>query len=245
MDINEMKKCNMMELQQIHRLKEEGKSIIFVNGCFDLFHVGHLSLLEFAKTQGDVLVVGVNSDQSIKQIKGVIDNVDRPIIDEDSRLRIIKALKCVDFAILFDENHPGCLINVIKWRILKDGYFDISVSGNCMVPLIYDGDPVRIYPLGSKLEIGDIVLLFSDGKYRLHRVVRLKNNEVLTKGDNAAQVDGNTDQSNILGQYSGKNKFKKIIAKLSLIESKSDFLLVGWIAGLIKNLFQVISLHSL
>lgn len=114
-----------------------------------------------------------------------------------------------------------------------------------MVPLIYDGDPVRIYPLGSKLEIGDIVLLFSDGKYRLHRVVRLKNNEVLTKGDNAAQVDGNTDQSNILGQYSGKNKFKKIIAKLSLIESKSDFLLVGWIAGLIKNLFQVISLHSL
>lgn len=135
--------------------------------------------------------------------------------------------------------------NVIKWRILKDGYFDISVSGNCMVPLIYDGDPVRIYPLGSKLEIGDIVLLFSDGKYRLHRVVRLKNNEVLTKGDNAAQVDGNTDQSNILGQYSGKNKFKKIIAKLSLIESKSDFLLVGWIAGLIKNLFQVISLHSL
>ena len=121
MDINEMKKCNMMELQQIHRLKEKGKSIIFVNGCFDLFHVGHLSLLEFAKPQGDVLVVGVNSDQSIKQIKGVIDNVDRPIIDEDSRLRIIKALKCVDFAILFDENHPGCLIKDIVPDVIVKG----------------------------------------------------------------------------------------------------------------------------
>lgn len=134
--------------------------------------------------------------------------------------------------------------NAIKWRILKHGYFDISVSGNCMEPLIYNGDSVRIYPLGSKLEIGDIVLLLSDGKYRLHRVVRLKNNEVLTKGDNAAQIDGNTDRSNILGQYSGKNKFKKIIARLSLVESRSDFLLIGWLAGLMKNLFQGISLHS-
>lgn len=121
METNEMKRCNIPELQQIHRLKEEGKTIVFVNGCFDLFHVGHLSLLEFAKMQGDVLVVGVNSDQSIKRIKGVVDNVARPIINEESRFRIVKALKCVDFAFLFNENHPGQLIEDIVPNLIVKG----------------------------------------------------------------------------------------------------------------------------
>lgn len=112
----------MTELQQIKQLKESGKSIVFVNGCFDLFHIGHLMLLEFAKKQGDVLVVGINSDQSIKNIKGTVYNVHRPIIDETSRLRIVRALKCVDFALLFHENHPG--------RLIEDIVPDIIVKGD-------------------------------------------------------------------------------------------------------------------
>lgn len=121
METNEMKRCNIPELQQIHRLKEEGKTIVFVNGCFDLFHAGHLALLEFAKTQGDVLVVGVNSDQSIKCIKGTVDNVSRPIINEKARLRIVQALKCVDFALLFDERDPSSLIELIKPKLVIKG----------------------------------------------------------------------------------------------------------------------------
>lgn len=121
METNEMKRCNIPELQQIHRLKEEGKTIVFVNGCFDLFHVGHLSLLEFAKTLGDVLVVGVNSDESVKRNKGSIKNVKRPIIDEESRLQLIRALRCVDIAILFVEDNPGKLLQIIKPNTIVKG----------------------------------------------------------------------------------------------------------------------------
>ncbi len=88
--------------------------IIMVNGCFDLFHIGHLQLLKFAKQQGDLLLVAVNSDKSIERQKGK----GRPIIDEMARLEMLTALQCVDFVIMFQEDTPGRLIDLFKPNVI-------------------------------------------------------------------------------------------------------------------------------
>ncbi len=91
--------------------------IIFTNGCFDIFHAGHIQYLEHAKSSGDILIVGVNSDESVKRLKG--DK--RPIIKQEQRLRMIAALQCVDYVILFDEDTPYNLIMLIKPDVLVKG----------------------------------------------------------------------------------------------------------------------------
>lgn len=101
----------------IPRLKKEGKKIVFTNGCFDLLHYGHAKYLEAAKSKGDILVVGVNSDASIRRIKGK----DRPIVGENNRLHLIAALESVDFAVLFQEDTPLGLIKKIQPDILIKG----------------------------------------------------------------------------------------------------------------------------
>lgn len=133
---------------------------------------------------------------------------------------------------------------VVNWSIQKRGYFDITISGNCMKPLICNGESVRIYPLSPKLDIGDIVLLYSDGKYRLHRIVSLDEDEILTRGDNAEQIDGNTCRLNILGSYVGRNKYKKLIARLSFAEIQSGFWFTRWTAGWMKNLLQAMASYQ-
>jgi rfaE bifunctional protein nucleotidyltransferase chain/domain len=84
-------------------LKGEGKKIASTNGSFDLLHAGHVFLLEEAKKQGDVLIVGVNSDSSVRQYK----SPDRPIVPQAERALLVAALGCVDFVTIFDE--PSCL----------------------------------------------------------------------------------------------------------------------------------------
>jgi len=81
------------------RLRQEGRQIVFANGCFDLFHVGHVRYLEGARQQGDVLVVGVNSDRSVRQLKGE----GRPLLPEDARAELLAAMECVDYVIVFDD----------------------------------------------------------------------------------------------------------------------------------------------
>ena len=98
-------------------LRSQGKSIVFTNGCFDILHFGHAKYLESAKSKGDILVVGVNSDSSIKRIKG--DK--RPIVSEKNRLNLIAALESVDYAIIFKEDTPLNLIKQIKPNILVKG----------------------------------------------------------------------------------------------------------------------------
>ena len=98
-----------------HRL--QGQSIVFTNGCFDLFHVGHLELLRKASTFGDVLIVAVNSDKSVQKIKGD----QRPIVCEKDRLELVSALNFVDHVVVFDENTPYSLIKEIKPDILVKG----------------------------------------------------------------------------------------------------------------------------
>ncbi len=99
------------------RLKEQKKKIVFTNGCFDILHRGHVSYLNTAKSFGDVLILGLNSDESVKRLKGE----DRPINCEDDRAYILSALECVDYVVIFDEDTPYELISKIKPDILVKG----------------------------------------------------------------------------------------------------------------------------
>lgn len=91
--------------------------IVFTNGCFDILHVGHIRLLEYAKSLGGYLIVGLNSDKSVKKLKG--DK--RPINNQNDRKRILESLKAVDEVIIFDEETPLELILKIKPQIVVKG----------------------------------------------------------------------------------------------------------------------------
>ena len=98
-------------------LKHQNKKIVFTNGCFDILHAGHVDYLNKAKELGDVLIVGLNSDSSVKRIKGE----KRPIVPENERAFIIANLKAVDFVTFFDEDTPQKLIEEIIPDILVKG----------------------------------------------------------------------------------------------------------------------------
>lgn len=99
------------------RLKAEGKIIVFTNGCFDILHAGHVDYLNKAKAFGDILIVGLNSDSSIRRIKG--DK--RPIINENERAFLLSNLKAVDYVTLFYEDTPYELIKKIVPNVLVKG----------------------------------------------------------------------------------------------------------------------------
>ena len=99
------------------KLRSENKKVVFTNGCFDILHAGHIDYLSKSKKLGDILIVGVNSDSSIKRIKG--DK--RPIMNEVDRAFILSNLKPVDYVILFDENTPAEIIDQIIPDILVKG----------------------------------------------------------------------------------------------------------------------------
>ncbi len=94
----------------VEELKKSGLKIVFTNGCFDILHVGHVKYLNDAKKLGDILIVGVNSDESIKRLKGS----ERPINCLEDRMYILDNLKCVDFVVPFWEDDPRELIKIIK-----------------------------------------------------------------------------------------------------------------------------------
>jgi len=94
----------------VEELKQRDLKIVFTNGCFDILHVGHVNYLNEAKKLGDFLIVGVNSDESIKRLKGH----DRPINCLEDRMYILNNLKCVDLVVSFDEDDPRELIKIIK-----------------------------------------------------------------------------------------------------------------------------------
>ena len=101
----------------VDRMKEAGKRIVFTNGCFDLLHIGHTRYLEEAKKLGDILVVAVNSDLSVKTIKGD----QRPIVPEQERAEVLAALKHVDFVVVFSEPDPYNLISLLRPHVLVKG----------------------------------------------------------------------------------------------------------------------------
>ena len=99
---------------ECERLRASGKKIVFTNGCFDLMHAGHATYLDFARAQGDVLVVGLNTDASVRRYKGE----KRPIVDERNRARMMAALECVDIVTWFDEDEPKELIAELQPDVL-------------------------------------------------------------------------------------------------------------------------------
>lgn len=99
--------------------REDGSSqrLVFTNGCFDLLHVGHVRYLQEARKLGDALFVGVNTDASVKRLKGP----ERPLQNENDRAEILAALGCVDYVCLFTEDTPEALIHAVKPRVLVKG----------------------------------------------------------------------------------------------------------------------------
>lgn len=105
------------ELKQVvDGLRSRGQRIVFTNGCFDIIHIGHLRYLAKAKTLGDILVIGLNSDRSVAVIKP-----DRPINPEDQRAEVLSSLNMVDFVTLFDEETPYELIKALQPDVLVKG----------------------------------------------------------------------------------------------------------------------------
>lgn len=103
--------------KKIEELKINGKKVVFTNGCFDILHVGHMRYLEEAKEFGDYLIVGVNSDESVKRLKGPT----RPINNQEDRAELLTGLKSVDYTVIFTEDTPVEIIEELKPSIHVKG----------------------------------------------------------------------------------------------------------------------------
>ena len=101
----------------VKRLKRQGKSLAFTNGCFDLLHPGHVKILRAAKNRADILIVGLNSDRSVRSIKGP----ERPILKQSARATLVAAFEMVDYVVLFDQPTPKNLIQALRPDVLIKG----------------------------------------------------------------------------------------------------------------------------
>lgn len=133
--------------QKAEELRSQGKKIVTTNGCFDILHTGHVRILEAAKELGDVLIVGINTDESVKRLKGP----ERPINCDSDRAEVIGALKSVDFVTIFPEDTPVEFIELVKP--------DIHVKGSDYKPCDLAETPV-VEKHGGQVHILNLV----DGK---------------------------------------------------------------------------------
>lgn len=125
---------NLPGLKKALKKYKAKKKIVFTNGCFDLLHVGHVLYLEKARTLGDALIIGLNSDSSVKKLKGR----SRPLVGQKNRARVLSALSCVDFIVIFSALTPLNLIKKIKPDVLVKG-------GDWKIKDIVGADFVRSY----------------------------------------------------------------------------------------------------
>ena len=142
----------------LKKLREENKTIVTTNGCFDILHVGHVRYLEKTKTFADVLIVALNSDKSVKSIKGE----SRPINKEEDRAEVLSALKCVDYVVLFDEDSPIELLLKIKPDVYTKGA-DYTVE---TLP-----EAKRIIEAGGRIEF----ISFVEGKSTTSIIDKMRN----------------------------------------------------------------------
>jgi rfaE bifunctional protein nucleotidyltransferase chain/domain len=142
----ERKRCDReTAVRRCNALRATGKKIVFTNGCFDILHRGHIEQLARAADMGDVLMVGVNTDASVKGLKGP----GRPVNSEDDRSFQLAALLCVDIVCLFDEETPASLIEAIRPDVLVKGgdYTVDQIAGADFV--LQHGGRVEIIPFVS------------------------------------------------------------------------------------------------
>jgi len=144
-----------MKLRRLEELPEllQGKNVVLANGCFDILHVGHLRYLQGARALGDVLVVAINSDKSMRAIK----DSGRPILGQDERVALVSALRCVDYVVLFDEPNVSRVLDVLRPAIHAKGtdYTEQTVPERDQV-LSYGGE-VRITGDSKEHSTRDII----------------------------------------------------------------------------------------
>jgi rfaE bifunctional protein nucleotidyltransferase chain/domain len=104
-------------LAERKRLREAGKKLVFTNGCFDILHIGHVRYLERARMLGDALIVAINSDRTVRELKGV----GRPLMNESERAEILAALRAVTYVTIFDDGSPRALITELLPDVLVKG----------------------------------------------------------------------------------------------------------------------------
>ncbi len=143
-------------LAERQKLRNAGKTLVFTNGCFDILHSGHVAYLQFARQQGDALVVGMNADASVKRAKGP----NRPINNEQDRAFVLGALECIDYVIIFHEDEPATLIGkIIPDVLVKGADWAHYVSGRDIVE-----------KNGGRVVLADLV----PGKSTTHTIAKLK-----------------------------------------------------------------------
>jgi D-beta-D-heptose 7-phosphate kinase/D-beta-D-heptose 1-phosphate adenosyltransferase len=142
------------------RLRAQGKKIVFTNGCFDLLHVGHIEFLEASRRLGDVLVVALDSDLSVRQVKG--DG--RPVINEDQRLRMLAALEGVDYVTLFDSEELTAILADLKPDVLTKGsnYPEEAVKGREVVQA--HGGQVVLLPVREAVSVSGLIHRIRQGE---------------------------------------------------------------------------------
>lgn len=117
-------------------LRQGGQKVVFTNGCFDILHAGHVTYLEAAKAQGDVLVLGLNTDESVRRLKGP----ERPINSELDRARVVGALKAVDYVVLFGEQTAETVIAEVKPDVyVKGGDYTLDTLPEAKIVQSYGG----------------------------------------------------------------------------------------------------------
>jgi D-beta-D-heptose 7-phosphate kinase/D-beta-D-heptose 1-phosphate adenosyltransferase len=161
-------------------LRGDGRRIVFTNGVFDILHAGHVSYLEEARALGDALVVGINSDASVRRLKGP----ERPIVEENDRARLVAALRAVDHAVVFEEDTPFDLIRMVRP--------DVLVKGGDYDPDATEG---KRYIVGSDLVKstgGEVrVLSFVDGRSTTDIIAR-----ILSRAGGPAGIERNDPPPN-------------------------------------------------
>ncbi len=153
-----LKLKKLKTLLNLVRRNRQRRRIVFTNGCFDLLHLGHIRLLEKAKRLGDTLIVGLNSDRSVRRLKGPA----RPINPESARAELLSALKAVDYVVIFQEDTPEKVIRTLRPDILVKGGdwkrkgvigqdFVASYGGKTvLLPLVKGYSTTRLYDENKK-----------------------------------------------------------------------------------------------
>jgi len=139
--------------KEIDRLKSENKKIVFTNGCFDILHIGHARYLYAAKERGDCLIVAVNSDRSVKSIKGP----GRPVMNQAERTELLAAFQSVDMVVIFDEDNPLEVIRYLMPDILVKGgdWKEEDIIGSDVVKAA--GGEVHRIPFVNGVSTTDII----------------------------------------------------------------------------------------
>jgi D-beta-D-heptose 7-phosphate kinase/D-beta-D-heptose 1-phosphate adenosyltransferase len=140
-------------LDRLNEHRKKNQRVVFTNGCFDILHVGHVRYLFEAKSQGDILVVGLNSDASVRKIK----EEQRPIIGQGQRAEILASLRCVDYVTIFDDPDPLALISALKPDILVKGadWQEKEIIGADVVKA--NGGKVVRVPVVPEISTSDII----------------------------------------------------------------------------------------